>query len=747
MRPSSRPSKSFRWVGFASPAGPPLRAPVACILACALACIGGLTAACSDGGGGIKQGASPTLEAFVGSRALGEGELVEVSAASLPTGDEVVAASLRFINSGNADLHVSAVTVDATPAGAFRLASDATTLAPLGAGPFTIAPVDAGAGATELSVHLVATRALVTSAATAPTAVITVRSDHVGQAGVTPIVRYYVTVEPDQPRLAVVPAVVDFGVVPEGETRQKSVNLLNQGTAPVLVSAASLTGDGAFALVIGSTTYPAGAAQSAHIVIDPPLSVAPGTSTPLGALFTANGSAAARATLTLTTNDPLSPSGTVVPLQGNVRGACVTLAPAAVDFGGKVVGQLAQIPVEIRSCGDAPLVVSELGLTADSSTELALHIESLPGLGPDPMSRLESTHAPVTLQPGEKATITVDYLPEDVTPRRADGGLLFDRGVIRLVSNAFQQELLADVTGFGVDTACPTPVITVTEGQEVIPQTVLHLVGSQSFVPDGHIVEYEWSAIQPSGAQSVFVPTANVADPTFEVDVSGTYRFMLSVKDDLGRASCAPAQVEVYVNPASALHVELLWDTLLDPDQSDEGLGRGADVDLHFLHPFAVGGYDGDHDGQPDGYFDSSYDCFWDDPMPEWGEPGPDDNPTLDRDDTNGAGPENVNVVAPQNGTCYRVGVHYWDDHDFGTSVATLRVYAYAQKILEVTSTPLANSDMWTVGQICWPPAGQAPTVAKVCAGTTTACTSDEQCGGAVCGLRIAHAYRHPAYP
>ncbi|MFO0748126.1 MAG: choice-of-anchor D domain-containing protein [Myxococcota bacterium] len=695
------------------------------------ACLFSLVGACSDGGGGIKQGASPTLEAFVGSRALDEGELVELSAAGLPAGDEAVAASLRFINSGDADLHISSLTVDSTPAGAFRLAADPTTLAALGAGPFTIAPVGAAGGATELSVHLVASHAAITAAAAAPTAIVTIHSDHVGKGGVTPVVRYYFVVEPDQPRLAVVPAVVDFGTVPEGETRQKSVNLLNQGTAPVLVSGAALTGDASFALVVGSTTYPAGAAQSAHIVIDPPLSIAPGTSAPLSALFTADGSSAARATLTLTTNDPLSPGGTVVPLQGNVRGACVALSPPSIDFGGKLVGQLATIAVEVRSCGDEALTISELGLTEDSSTELTLHPPTLP----------------LTIAPGDKATVSIDYLPEDVTPRLADGGLLVDRGTLRIVSNAFQPEVRADVTGFGVDTECPTAMIAVTEGREVIPQTVLHLVGSGSFVANGHISEYAWTASQPAGAQSLFLPSPSVADPTFEVDVSGTYRFTLTVKDDLGRSSCAPASVEVYVNPAAALHVELLWDTPLDPDQSDEGLGRGADLDLHFLHPFATGGFDGDHDGQPDGYFDTSYDCFWDDAMPAWGEPTADDNPTLDRDDTNGAGPENINVVAPQDGVCYRVGVHYWDDHDFGQSTATLRVYAYAQKVLEVVSTPLANSDMWSVGEICWPLAGAIPTVAKVCANTTTACTSSADCGGAACGLRIAHGYRHPAYP
>jgi hypothetical protein len=65
-----------------------------------------------------------------------------------------------------------------------------------------------------------------------------------------------------------------------------------------------------------------------------------------------------------------------------------------------------------------------------------------------------------------------------------------------------------EVKGFGVLTACPTAVIIVQEGEEVIPQTKLHLIGRQSYAATGVIEDYVWEVRQPVGSQSVFLPSA-----------------------------------------------------------------------------------------------------------------------------------------------------------------------------------------------------------------------------------------------
>ena len=247
-------------------------------------------------------------------------------------------------------------------------------------------------------------------------------------------------------------------------------------------------------------------------------------------------------------------------------------------------------------------------------------------------------------------------------------------------------------------------MILVQEGEEVIPQTKLHIIGSQSYAASGSILKYEWSVQQPVGSQSIFLPSNGASDPTFEANVAGTYIFQLRVWDENFEESCVPAEYTVYVNPDEAIHVELIWDTPNDPDQTDEGPEAGADLDLHFAHWFATGP-DIDGDGTPDGWFDQPFDCFWFNDHPQWGsfDPMVDDDPGLDRDDTDGAGPENLNLNIPEDGGSYRVGVHYWNDHGFGVSLATVRVYIYSVFAHQVEDVPLVNHDLWEVLSISWP--------------------------------------------
>ena len=158
------------------------------------------------------------------------------------------------------------------------------------------------------------------------------------------------------------------------------------------------------------------------------------------------------------------------------------------------------------------------------------------------------------------------------------------------------------------------------------------------------------------------------------------------------------------VIPDEAIHVELLWDTPNDSDQTNEGPQAGADLDLHFVHQYA-GGPDLDGNGVADGWFDDPFDCFWHNPKPKWGsfDPAVNDDPGLDRDDTDGAGPENMNLDIPENNVTYRVGVHYWEDHGFGASYATVRIYLYGDLVYEMEDVKLLNRDMWEVATIDWP--------------------------------------------
>jgi len=260
---------------------------------------------------------------------------------------------------------------------------------------------------------------------------------------------------------------------------------------------------------------------------------------------------------------------------------------------------------------------------------------------------------------------------------------------------------------------CPTAIIDATEGDEVLPQTRLHLVGSQSLPGRaGEIAGFTWTVDQPAGSTSAFSPSAYVADPTFEANVAGVYKFSLHVFDAHGVESCEPAEYVVNVASPSALHIELLWTTPGDPDSTD---GLGADLDLHFLHPNATG------------FFDEAWDTYWNYPQPHWALNGA-ALPSLDRDDTDGDGPENLNFDSPEDGLRYCVGVHYWDDRDFGVSYATLRIYVYGALAFEIQDVALAEDDLWQVTCFTWPTSAQSIASQRDDAG----------------GLLITHDYRNP---
>jgi hypothetical protein len=163
----------------------------------------------------------------------------------------------------------------------------------------------------------------------------------------------------------------------------------------------------------------------------------------------------------------------------------------------------------------------------------------------------------------------------------------------------------------------------------------------------------------------------------------------------------------VLVVPSEALHVELLWKTPADPDETDKGQGVGADMDLHFAHPLAQS-QDLDCDGTADPWFSQPFDVFWFNPTPKWGSAATaDDDARLDLDDTDGGGPENVNLDTPQGTVAepqqYPIGVHYWNDHGFGKSFATVRVYVLGKLAVELLDQELKPVDMWYVGKINWP--------------------------------------------
>ncbi len=84
----------------------------------------------------------------------------------------------------------------------------------------------------------------------------------------------------------------------------------------------------------------------------------------------------------------------------------------------------------------------------------------------------------------------------------------------------------------------------------------------------------------------------------------------------------------------------------------------------------------------------------------------------LDCDDSDGAGPENLNLDKPEDGLTYTVGVHHWDDQGFGASYATARIYIASVLVFQVEGVELTPNDMWAVANTDGPSGEISPLTA-----------------------------------
>jgi hypothetical protein len=509
------------------------------------------------------------------------------------------------------------------------------------------------------------------------------------------------------PQLSTDRKTVDFELVPDGEVAEQTLNLINSGSRILLVSGFKITQDGRFG-VKGDTFEIGGNPQNALTIdLNEAIVVPQGELMPLTVTFTSDSPSPAEGKLLIYSDDPTSGvSGYEVSLTANKSGPCIDVSPRTVAFGGKVVGTVSVITVEVKSCGSKPLTVSGIALADGGSSDYEILYNDIEGLdeGQPP-----SPTFPLQIPVNEWVDIPLQFVPDAVNPKSPDNLPVPDEATLIVESDAFESVVEVPISGAGAEEDCPVAKILIEEGEEVIPQTVLHLDATQSYAPFGGIKAFNWSVEQPDGSQEFFVPSPSDPQPVFAANVVGLYTFQLVVYDENNTQSCKPAVYQVIVQPDQAIHVELTWITENDEDETDSGENAGSDLDLHFTHPNATTGPDVDGDGYPDPWFDDSWDCFWYNQSPNWGsfDPEADDDPSLDRDDTDGAGPENLNISIPEGTTeapfLYTIGAHYWDDHGFGEALATVKVFTYATEIFSESDVVLNEKDMWCVGKVQWP--------------------------------------------
>ena len=130
----------------------------------------------------------------------------------------------------------------------------------------------------------------------------------------------------------------------------------------------------------------------------------------------------------------------------------------------------------------------------------------------------------------------------------------------------------------------------------------------------------------------------------------------------------------------AAFRAQLSWDT--GPASSD--------IDLHLVKPAGT-----TNSSTTDCYYAN---CTPDDSPLDWGAAGSAGNPSLDVDNTDGYGPENITLSGAENGT-YRVIVRNFDG--VANTHATVKLYFNDVEVYRNTSVVLdAAHDYWTVASV-----------------------------------------------
>jgi hypothetical protein len=221
------------------------------------------------------------------------------------------------------------------------------------------------------------------------------------------------------PQLTVSAASLTFGDVTVNTASTQPVTLTSTGTAPVTINSAATSG----------TVFTASGATL-------PVTLNPGQSVTLNVRFepTAPGAAADQLTIQ---SDSSTNSTAVVSLSGTGTAATspqLTLSAVSLAFGGVTLNTPTTLPLTLSSTGTAPVTINS---------------ETLAGTG----FTASGATFPVTLNPGQSATLNVQFDP--TTTGAASGQLTIQS------DSSTNSTAVVNLSGTGTATVVPNPQLTI----------------------------------------------------------------------------------------------------------------------------------------------------------------------------------------------------------------------------------------------------------------------------------------------
>lgn len=375
----------------------------------------------------------------------------------------------------------------------------------------------------------------------------------------------------------------------------------------------------------------------------------------------------------------ISIGGTEVPLEITANGvessSEITVEPAVLDFGSVLIGSRVTRTIVVENTGNRSVSLSEVLLSGSRMPERmegALYFVTRPG-SQTPVREL-------FFAAGQRETFEVHFQPSSDVREEA---------LIELVFPG-QPNVAVSTSGQGVvPGALQCSPIFHDFGQKIRGQTdrasvrctavdgsvrIANIgfdVGSSRFFgaegppPVGRLI---------AQSESVFFFINFVAQGLPKVH-EATY---VITPEGGGVPTTMFFRAEVVAPPVAdtQVSVSLTWDT------------PGTDLDLHFVRG----------DRQP---FDTLHDCFFRQKNPDWGVlMDPLDDPYLDRDDTNGFGPEDMNLALARE-TRYNVYVHFFRAPVGGRpSLAQVSINLFGSTVAAPSRQLVGCGEVWHVGRI-----------------------------------------------
>jgi len=536
-----------------------------------------------------------------------------------------------------------------------------------------------------------------------------------------PQISLLIEVPETETEIRVVPNNVLFTQIPLGEEETDEITVSNSGQDPLEIYQLQLNGkvanpddespDGFWVSVRGENPI-----NNPDILRDPDEDGSPGLSKGKKFQITVHyrtlSNGADEAQLKIFSNDPIH-TESIVNIKASGGSPCLRVEPTPIDFGAGLTGHNSSIGVSLMSCGGETLSITTVHLK-DEDGIYSLEEESLPSF-PARLPAYDQTAD--EFYPSR--TITLNFNPEEEIPY-LNTLVVESNDPSRHGDTETPGILEIPILGRGSLNECPIAQVRESEFN-VPPLEIVSLDGSNSIDPDGETgkpVKYRWSVVEsPPGSSARALerfhdpgrpgnggPADNEETPEafLYIDLVGDYVVELHVVDLLGAEAPGevchqePARVYISAHSDANIHVQLVWDTPEDVPQTDR---LGTDVDLHLMHP------------QGENWSDAPLDCFYANPNPEWGPEGSEGDPLLRKDDTDGAGPEDLVIEQPENtaslGGPYRVGIYYYRAHlvpdspDLPSTV-TLRAFLSGAPAGEWQRNFAANN-FWEVIEIEWP--------------------------------------------